>query len=447
MVRGIVWDGRRRDAVRSAARTGAGALGLALAASLGATGAYAQQVVDLPAEDRPLTAAFDEVFRIGSIEGELWETFGDVAGTAFDAAGNLYVFDRQANRIAVVDRAGNFVREVGTPGEGPGEFRMALSFTVMRDGTIVVADMGHRAYQLFGPDGAFRRMVSMQSGDGVIRLGDLAPHPDGASIISGGGGTMMMSASGGRGGRGGMPSLPQTRPIDRISLTGESVERTVIAEGWQPPPGEPRDLEGGGLRFSMAAAGPRTFEPGLRVGALPDGGVVFADTSTYTLKVAGPTGGVTRILRRPFAPRPVTERMREAEKERRLQELLEGGGPQMRIMTTDGSGPARPIPQEQIDAIMRNQIETMQFYPELSVIQDVASSWTGKVWVERRGDAPTDPGPIDVLTAEGRYMGTFETGATEIPDSFGPDGLAAYIELDDFDVPTIVVRRLPPVLN
>ncbi len=44
-------------------------------------------------------------------------------------------------------------------------------------------------------------------------------------------------------------------------------------------------------------------------------------------------------------------------------------------------------------------------------------------------------------------MGTFATGVTEIPGAFGPDGLAAYIETDDFDVPTIVVRRLPPVLN
>jgi hypothetical protein len=56
-------------------------------------------------------------------------------------------------------------------------------------------------------------------------------------------------------------------------------------------------------------------------------------------------------------------------------------------------------------------------------------------------------GPIDVLTPTGQYQGTFAVGATEIPSSFGPDGLAAFVELDDFDVPTVVVRRLPPVLN
>ena len=52
-------------------------------------------------------------------------------------------------------------------------------------------------------------------------------------------------------------------------------------------------------------------------------------------------------------------------------------------------------------------------------------------------------GHIDVLTAEGEYVGTYATGATEMPDAFGPDGLAAFIELDEFDVARMVVRRLP----
>ena len=29
-----------------------------------------------------------------------------------------------------------------------------------------------------------------------------------------------------------------------------------------------------------------------------------------------------------------------------------------------------------------------------------------------------------------------------MPDAFGPNGLAAFIELDEFDVATVVVRRL-----
>lgn len=83
---------------------------------------------------------------MSSFDGDVWETFGEIAGTAFDANGSLYIFDRQASRITVVDPDGNFVREFRGPGEGPGELRMALGFTVMRDGTTVVLDLGHQAY-------------------------------------------------------------------------------------------------------------------------------------------------------------------------------------------------------------------------------------------------------------------------------------------------------------
>ncbi len=422
--------------------------GWAAVAAIGLTTAVpstAQEVVEMPAADRVLSSDFEEVFRIGSFDGDTWETFGEIGGTAFDAEGNLYVFDRQASRITMVDRGGNFVREIGQEGGGPGEFRMAMQFTAMPDGRLVVADLGHRSYQLFGADGQYERMVSMGGGD-MIRIGDMAPDPSGDAIVSGGGGTVMAMRSGPGGGE---PAGPTSRPIDRISLAGDVAEVTTIVEGWQPPRGEEGQmLEGGGMSFRMSMAGPRTFEPELLVGTLPDGGVVFADSSTYTIKVAGPAGGVSRVLRRPFSPRPVTPRMQEAEKERRLEELEAGEGPRMRLMTNDGSGGgAQAVSQDAIKEMMRGQIDQMQFYPEVPVLMRLDTSWTGKIWAQRRGDSPADEGAIDVMTPEGRYMGTFPTGATEIPNAFGPDGLAAYVERDEFDVPTIVVRKLPAVLN
>lgn len=65
----------------------------------------------------------------------------------------------------------------------------------------------------------------------------------------------------------------------------------------------------------------------------------------------------------------------------------------------------------------------------------------------RRGDELFEDGPIDVLTADGEYIGTHRDGATKMPDAFGPDGLAAFIELDDLDVARVVVRRLPAAVR
>ena len=67
--------------------------------------------------------------------------------------------------------------------------------------------------------------------------------------------------------------------------------------------------------------------------------------------------------------------------------------------------------------------------------------------MQRRGEDPNSGGAIDVLTAEGDYLGTFPAGTTALPDAFGPDGLAAFIELDEFDVATVVVRRLPAAVR
>ena len=203
-------------------------------------------------------------------------------------------------------------------------------------------------------------------------------------------------------------------------------------------------MEGGGIAVQMAAA-PRTFEPDLLFDALPGGGVAFADTSTWTVRVTGPDGTVERVLRRPFRPVPVTERMQAAERERRLADLEAGRGPRLRMMTSGGGGGS--VAQGAVDEMMRGRIEQMQFYPELPVLMALETSWGGRIWAQRRGASPMEPGAIDVVTADGRYVGTFPLGSTEMPSSFGPDGLAAFVETDDFEVPIVVVRRIPSIAN
>lgn len=410
--------------------------------------AAAQQVVDLPGEDKVLPPALQEVFRVGSMDGDEWETFGEIGGLAFDARGHLYVFDRQSSRVVVTDATGAFVREVGKAGEGPGEMRMPVGFTVLRDGSVVIADMGHRAYQVFGPDGSFQRMVAFAGDGSVIRLGEMAPDPRGNAIFSGGGRNVVMSMSSGPGGA--PPEMPKGRPIDRISLEGSKAEPRTVVNAWEPPPAEgpPPTMQGGGMRLSMSMAGPRTFEPALYMGPLADGGLAYADSTGYAVKVAGVNGTLERVLRRPFRPRPVTPAMQEAERKRQLDQLEAGGGPQVRMMV-QGPGGAQPrtVGQDAVKEMMKNRIAEMRFYPELPVVMDLATGWSGKIWVVRRGDQPTEEGPIDVLTPAGQYVGTFAKGSLELPEAFGPEGMVAFVERDEFDVPTVVVKRLPAVLR
>ena len=143
----------------------------------------AQEVIDLTGHDHRLVSDFEEVFRIGVLEGEDWEMFGTIIHVEFDENGNLYIVDggggmslgdgtrvmglgSAGTRALVFDVCGKFLREFGTAGEGPGEFNMPAGFAVMRAGTTIVSDFGHRAYQLFDASGRFLRMVQASEGGG-----------------------------------------------------------------------------------------------------------------------------------------------------------------------------------------------------------------------------------------------------------------------------------------
>ena len=96
---------------------------------------------------------------------------------------------------------------------------------------------------------------------------------------------------------------------------------------------------------------------------------------------------------------------------------------------------------------MREQAESMEFHPVVPVVRRLRTSWEGRIWVQRRGQEPVSDGPIDVLTPDGRYLGTFSANEMSMPGAFGPDGLAAFVEVDELGVQTVVVRRLPEAIR
>ncbi len=403
----------------------------------------AQRVMELPERDRTLDPSIDDVYRVGSIDGDDWELFGDVSQLAFDAAGNLYIFDRQNYRVVVVDPEGRFLRQVGKEGEGPGEWRMPGGMGVMPDGSVVIADAGHRAYQIYGPDGEYRSSVSMGDG-GIIQIGRLLADPRGGGIFNvlGSAGITMRMVRG----AGEAPSVPEGRPIERITLGSDGAVRSFYS-AWAPPPAE-SSSSAPGINVSNSGqmvrfgGGPRVFEPQVRAAALPDGGLAVVDSTAYSVKIVGPDGRDRARLTRPIAPTQVTERIERRERERRLAELDAGEGPQMQVRIGGGGSP-QSIDPEQIKAMQRANIESQTFYPEIPVIRSLAASPTGTLWIERAlADSPED-GPIDLVRTDGTYVGTIPAGRLEVPRAFGPDGLVAYIERDEFDVPTMVVRRLP----
>ena len=428
----------------------------------------AQEVIDLPGSDERLESGFEEIFSVGVLDGEDWEMLGTVMHVAFDEGGNLYIVDglggmsmstgggarvvmpgSDGMRVLVFDASGNFLRRFGSAGEGPGEFNSPAGFAVTRDGTMIVADVGHRAYQLFGSDGSFLRMVRGSDGDrpaGLARA--LLADPRGDAVFTGNFGNRRAFIGGGD------ADPPTSRPITRVGLGGEVARADTVVRAWLPPraeaeiklPGNIRIAGGGSSRASNALSGlkqPLVFEPPLLAGVLPDGSIVHSDSSAYELKVTPPDGGeATRIMRRPLRPEPVTPRV-EKDYVKELEARGGGGGRVGMVIASTTGGANAPASRQSFSF----DLPEPEFFPEIPILRALFTTWEGRIWVRRRGGEPNSDGPIDVVTGDGRYVGTFREGAVEMPDAFGPNGMAAFIERDELDVARVVVRRLPAAVR
>ena len=417
------------------------------------TPAAAQEVVELPGEDRWLNADFAEVFSLGSLDAAEWQHFGMLQAAAFDAAGNLYLLDVDARTIVVVDSTGGFLRTIGQSGNGPGEFDFPRDLAILPDGRVVVTDIPrHKTFQIFNGDGSFDRGVRV--GNDILGLAGRIDSDRGSGSSS------VLVASGDLARY--LPMRPEEhedppgkRSVLRLSLAGDELAQEVVALGWAPPSAGPVEVRIGGRTISSGETTPppRIFDPGFFVGALPGGGVAFSDSTAYRIKVTDPAGGIARILSRPFEPEPVTDQIVEDEIERQLEEIEQTAVAVFRRkIVTDGSGnPIQGmIPDDMIrEGAVRSQRMFLEARPaaeEVPVVRGLRSTWDGEIWVQRRGDEPVSDGPIDVLTPDGRYLGSYPAG-TAMPDAFGPDGLVAYIETGDLEQYTVRVSRVPPAGN
>ena len=408
-----------------------------LAAAAGAPAALkAQEVLDLPGDDQPLSSGvFEEVYRAGA-PGIL---LSSVARAEFDRDGALYLMDGSLElRLLAISDGGSSAREIGRQGEGPGEFMALTHFATLVDGRIAAFDAQHNAYQIFAAaDGTFEGMVKLGGGGGglfgaMANVGRTArADRAGTSLIS----LNRLSYDISSIGSGQATAEVRGRVLERIGLESEEAEIDTVLVAWSPPPGEDTEMNIQGFSMNFGG-GIRVFEPELHYDPLPGDMIAVSDSSAYAIKVATGDGAVVRVMRRPIAPRTVTSDMRQSAKDSFLRQ------------TEEDENLAEL--QAYVGPFIEQQLEQMQFYHEVPVVSALKAGWERTIWVMRSGDEPwreDADGPIDVLTADGEYLGTFPQGETEMPLALGPDGLAAFVEVDEFDVPTVVVKRLPEGLR
>ena len=414
---------------------------LLLLSLLIAAPASAQQLVKLPAQDKALTGKPAVQFSIGAEDGEDWELLSRVTQVAFDREENLYVLDGGNNRVLVFNPQGKFVRKFGKKGGGPGELMAPVGVTITPEGQVAVSDLGRGAISLFKKDGTFLKNITLGDDYGFpVAFQGICAHPKDGIVLRT------------------MPPRLQRGSLDQITRTVETNRKSPIT--WVSaadkrtklfdiplPDVKPKVQDNGGgqgarqvaIRYQIPA-----FTAPTLWGVLPNGNVVTSYDDEYKLRISN-NGKVERIIERPFQPRKTTDADKAREKERRREQMANGSG--MMVMATSerrGSGAATssrglggPMSKAQIDEMLAD----LTFAETVPVLSAMYVDPTGRLWVRRNPPRGGDDGPIDLISPDGRYIGT--VSGERMPSAVSLGGRAAYIERDDMDVEKVVVRRLP----
>ena len=100
------------------------------------------------------SARLVEEASIGTADGEDPYVFSQIRSIAADAE-RIYVVDTLANAVRVYDAAGNYLMDLGRPGDGPGELRRPWAVGIVGDSRILVRDRAQGRVHAFSPEGEF----------------------------------------------------------------------------------------------------------------------------------------------------------------------------------------------------------------------------------------------------------------------------------------------------
>ncbi|HEX8690855.1 MAG TPA: 6-bladed beta-propeller [Longimicrobium sp.] len=406
---------------------------LALALLLGAAPLAAQPTVRLPAADRPLAGAPTNVFSIGAEEGQSWELLANVEQVAFDRNDNLYVLDRGNQRVLVFDRSGRFVRQLGRKGDGPGEFQIPVGLAVLGNGRVAVLDLLHGNITVLTPEGEVVGTTPL--GEEWFPAMRIEAHPSGSVLAVLRPRIMPEMLRGGT-----VP--PQNQTFALMPLDGRGELRRLFEI---PDPASVRGSTSGGgnqRRFNLRMSS-KEFAPLTLWDVLPDGGTALSHTTLYTIKIQDASGRTVRFLQRPVPVRRTTQADRDRILAQRREQFRTGRGGGIIMMRTEGRGgttrssPPRELSPQQIE----EQLRDVEFADTIRAIQGMTVAPSGKLWIERTARNVGDPGPIDVVTPQGQYLGTI--AGQRLPRAISASGRAAYVERDDLGVERVIVRQLP----
>jgi hypothetical protein len=357
----------------------------------------------------------EEELRIGAVEGDEEYQFGQIGLIALDSRNRIFVMDMQARNIRVFSTDGVYEQTIGQPGSGPGEFGAGAAAIFIGPGdTLLAADLANQRVNLFAPDGSSAGSFPLRIENGIpmsivaTRTGVVAEQVRPFST----------------------PDRPSPDSLDVIITIGTDGE--VVDTLMTFPPGAGLDLanERGPQRTLFAPEPVWTLSDDMQL--------FFGTTDQYRISVFGPDGNLQRILTKPSAPAPVTERDQEM-----IWEVIEE---QVRSL----------VPPESFVEIMARQRQAIGFADFFPAFVSMSIGPNGSVWVQHLRppaevteeeletyDMTQDIGSRDwdVFDPEGRYLGVVTMPPRFTPRIILEDRIYG-VWRDDLDVQYVMRLRI-----
>lgn len=330
---------------------------------------------------------------IGLEMGDSAYVFGMILEAGHGTGGEIVVLDMQRSCLSIYSPEGDFLRSVGSPGPGPGEFQVPINFAVMSDGGFAVADAMAGNISFFGPDGEYTRMM-----DGFFPMPPMSIEggPDGSLV----GQSMAM-----------VMTDREMHSSMEICRWSDSTEADLV---YFSTPID-LDLHGGG-RATTARRGPQVdFAVG------PEGSVFIAELSDTLFSVRGysPDGEEFLFIEETVERTPLT------------QEEIDAGSLSLSITVTDGEASSD---MERVHDV----------YPWRNVIESIGVDGEGRIWVEMGN---TDRPFFRVYDNSGELLFLAVTDFPFTPvtrPSFTVDGSGILAcDRDPMDYPKVYTFRMP----
>jgi len=234
-------------------------------------------IVKNPKEPLYENAEFNIVqdLKIGQPSGKPEDMLSEIREIEVDANGNIYAVEFKENHIRVFDRNGLYLRTIGRPGQGPGEFGEPGNVHVNPAGEVMATDGGSQSVKVFSPDGTYLRQYFLKAFYPVkmdySREGDLLY-------------VMTFSME---------PPGFQLFRLD--SRTGESLSLAT----WPMPLPDPK-------RASI-------FDPIMSFAVMPDDRLLYGcPTEGYEIQIFSPQGRLEKKIFKDWDPQPVMAQEKEA---------------------------------------------------------------------------------------------------------------------------------------